>query len=88
MAQRPIACIGDTTSHGGRVVSGSPHSRILGRPVARLGDTVTCPRCRPHRFAIVEGSETHRVDGRPVARDGDRAACGAVLIAARSATTQ
>jgi uncharacterized Zn-binding protein involved in type VI secretion len=49
--------VGDTTTHGGKVVSGSP-TTVWGpekRPIARVGDMVTCPKCKPHLFPIIEG---------------------------------
>ncbi|MNM42832.1 PAAR motif protein [compost metagenome] len=72
--------IGDATSGGGRVITGSPHTDIEGKPVARLGDKATCPR---HKgvFGIVSGDLSIIIDGQPVAREGDRLACGCSLIA-------
>lgn len=87
MSEKPVVCIGDATSHGGQVVSGSASSTIAGRPVARLGDRVTCPKCKPHHFVIASASGNHKVDGLPVARDGDSVSCGAVLMASRDALT-
>ncbi|CAN5379697.1 PAAR domain-containing protein [soil metagenome] len=87
MSEKSVVCVGDDTSHGGKVVSGSASSTIAGRPIARLGDRVTCPKCKPHHFVIASASSNHRVDGSLVARDGDSASCGAVLIASRDALT-
>ncbi|MBC8824582.1 PAAR domain-containing protein, partial [Escherichia coli] len=39
---RGIIRVGDATSHGGQVVTGSAVSEVMGRPVARLGDTCIC----------------------------------------------
>jgi uncharacterized Zn-binding protein involved in type VI secretion len=87
MAERPIVCIGDSTSHGGTVVSGSTSSTIQGKPIARLGDQVNCPKCKPHNFVVSSASSNHTVDGLPVARDGDSVSCGATLMASRDAQT-
>lgn len=73
--------LGDTTSHGGVVISGSPTTSIEGRPVARLGDMVTCPICKPHVFPIVEGDVTFTDNYMAVALHGHKTACGATLIA-------
>ncbi|MGL0786745.1 PAAR domain-containing protein [Xanthomonas translucens] len=35
--------VGDPTSSGGRVVTGSPYTDIEGAPVARVGDKAVCP---------------------------------------------
>lgn len=47
--------LGDMTSHGGVVVSGSPTNTWHGVAVARMKDVVWCPRCPPHLFEIAEG---------------------------------
>ena len=87
MAEKPIVCLGDSTSHGGKVLSASPSSSIQGKPIARLGDKVSCPKCRPGNFVISSASGNHQVDGKPVARDGDAVSCGATLIASRDSRT-
>ncbi|MGY0610782.1 PAAR domain-containing protein [Luteimonas sp. A501] len=71
--------VGDATTHGGRVVSGSPSTDIEGKPVARMSDAVACPKCGP--TTIVSGDATILVDGQPLARHGDSTTCGATLIA-------
>jgi len=82
--------LGDTTSHGGTVVSASGAGRMIidGIPVACLGDMVSCPKkgCKG-TFAIIEGSSgpDTELDGKPLAREGDKTACGAVLISAGQA---
>lgn len=83
---RPFIAIGDRTSHGGRVVGGTPAVTTRGRPVARLGDPVTCPVAGHGTNVISSGDPALIVMGRPVAREGDVTACGATLIASQSAT--
>jgi uncharacterized Zn-binding protein involved in type VI secretion len=71
--------IGDRTSHGGAVVSGDPAWTIDGQPIARVGDTVTCPRCK-RKTTIVSSRFPTVIDlGRPVAYDQDITDCGAIL---------
>lgn len=88
MSSRPIVqgraqiLIGDTTSHGGVVISGSPTTTVQGRPVARVGDMVTCPLCKPHVFPIIEGLPMFTDNHMAVALHGHKTACGATLIAA------
>jgi len=72
--------LGDPTTHGGEVVSASPTTIINGKPVARLGDSVTCPRPGHGNGVIVEGDPAWLVDGRPVALEGHKTSCGASLI--------
>lgn len=76
---RPVIRVGDSTSHGGAVEEGSAHFIVDGKPVARVGDKVSCPL---HGGTTIDsGSETYVTDGRPTARDGDTTACGATLTA-------
>jgi uncharacterized Zn-binding protein involved in type VI secretion len=79
---------GDTTSHGGRVLACDPANMDCGRPIALLGDKVSCPRCGGV-FPIVgvKNELNMSFDGRPVATEGDKTACGATLIASQSDST-
>ena len=72
--------LGDPTTHGGTVVSASPTVIINGKPVARLGDSVTCPLPGHGVVTIIEGDPNWLVDGRPVALEGHKTSCGAALI--------
>jgi uncharacterized Zn-binding protein involved in type VI secretion len=75
--------LGDSTSHGGVVLSGSPSYFWQGIPVVRQGDRVFCPRCKPHFFEVAEGLQ-YCTDGDarlPLAMDGHRTTCGASLQA-------
>lgn len=75
--------VGDTTTHGGKVVSGSPLT-VWGpakKPIARVDDMVTCPKCKPHLFPIVEGESFFTDSHMAVALHGHKVACGALLIA-------
>jgi uncharacterized Zn-binding protein involved in type VI secretion len=40
-----VIVLGDKTTHGGEVITGSAKVSLLGKPVACVGDQVTCPRC-------------------------------------------
>lgn len=75
-----IILVGDKTSHGGEVISGSGTYSWNGRKVARVGDKVSCPKCKG-TFAIAEGSGTHSDNGKAVAFHGHPTTCGATLIA-------
>ena len=39
----PISRIGDTSDHGGTIITGSTGFDIAGVPVARVGDILACP---------------------------------------------
>jgi len=75
--------VGDTTSHGGKVLSGSPSSTWSDAeiPIARKGDPVTCPLCAPHLFEIAEGLDGCDDFGQLMAVEGHKTTCGAILIA-------
>lgn len=83
----PLIRLGDATSHGGSVVGASAYTDSDGKPVARMGDAVTCPRKGHGTNAIVSGDATLIVDGKPVARHGDVTACGATLISSQQSST-
>ncbi|RAF00620.1 PAAR domain-containing protein [Burkholderia multivorans] len=79
---------GDTTSHGGRVLACDPTNTVEGKPLALLGDMVSCPRCGGVYPIVKVKTELHMTfNGRPVASDGDMTACGATLIASQGAAT-
>lgn len=85
---RPFILTGDQTDHGGVVIEGAQASEVDGRRIARVGDTVTCPR-KGHggTTTIVSGDPNVLIDGRPAARHGDKCACGATLIASQSSAS-
>lgn len=74
---------GDSTTHGGKVISGSDRIKIRGRRAARKGDLVSCPLHGNNE--IIEGSDRMKDKGIPMALDGHRAQCGCVLIASSGA---
>ncbi|WP_368865841.1 PAAR domain-containing protein [Stenotrophomonas maltophilia] len=78
---RMLIVVGDALQTGGSVLTGSPHTDIEGRAVARVGDRVICARHGPG--SIVSGDATLVIDGQPVARDGDRASCGCALVSGK-----
>lgn len=77
-----IIRLGDSTSHGGKVIEGSPFDICMGKPIAYIGHKVQCPKCKG-LFPIVEGAPTTTFYGKGVALAGMHTACGAVLIASQ-----
>jgi uncharacterized Zn-binding protein involved in type VI secretion len=71
--------VGDTTSHGGTVITGDPTWTIDGIPVARVGDTVFCPLCQRTTVIVSSRFPTLTDNGMPAAYDQDHTDCGAVL---------
>lgn len=70
--------LGDSTSHGGKVISAHKPTD-MGKQIACVGDMTTCPKCKGN-FPIVEGDSTYTIEGAAVALDGHKTACGASLI--------
>ncbi len=74
--------VGDPTSSGGSVVTGSPFTDIDGIPVARVTDQATCPSHKGS-YPIVDGDNTLIVDGQPVALHGSSLSCGCKVLSAQ-----
>lgn len=82
--------VGDTTSHGGKVITGSETHTIGDKQIARLHDLVDCPKSypdgRPHGInKIIEAHPTVTIDGRRVALHGHHTECGCTLIGSATA---
>ncbi|WP_426343956.1 PAAR domain-containing protein [Pseudoduganella sp. R-32] len=71
--------LGDTTSHGGKIIMADPTFKVLGKPIACEGHMTMCPKCRG-MFPVKVGSSERKHKGKAVAYEGDQAACGAKLI--------
>lgn len=74
--------LGDSTSSGGTVITGSPFTDIDGKPVARINDMATCP-AHKGTFPIVDGDSTTIIDRQPVALHGSALACGCKVLAVK-----
>lgn len=72
--------LGDPTSGGGTVITGSAFTDIDGIPVARVNDSATCPT-HLGTFPIVDGDSTTIIDGQAVAVHGSTLACGCKAMA-------
>ncbi|WP_426177984.1 PAAR domain-containing protein [Massilia sp. TWR1-2-2] len=81
-----IIRLGDPTSHGGKVIEGSPADICHGKPIALVGHRTFCPQCKGI-FPIIEGAPTTTFYGKGVALAGMKTACGAVLIATQLTDT-
>ena len=80
---RAVVRLGDSSSHGGTVITASSRMRVGGVPVARIGDLHSCPVPGHGVTTITAGAARCKVEGSPVARDGDVVGCGAVLVASQ-----
>lgn len=48
---KAVARVGDSTSHGGKILTGHPDVIVNGFPMARVGDKVSCPKCGNNEIA-------------------------------------
>lgn len=71
--------VGDPTSHGGKVESGAEKFMVDGLPVARVGDSCSCPKSGHDKCTIAEGDPNFVIEGRAVAFEGHKTTCGATL---------
>ncbi len=83
----PVVRLGDSTSHGGKVISASTTHLIDGIGIARVGDRVICPMPGHGVNVIVEGAPTYLIGGRMVALQGHHSACGCTLISSLMTAT-
>ncbi len=79
-----LVYVGDKTSHGGVVKTGSSRISLRGRAAARKTDKVTCPLCGDNE--IVEGDDRMMDGDLPLAFHGYRTRCGATLVASSEIT--
>ena len=79
-----VVRLGDSSSHGGTVITASSRVRVGGVLVARAGDLHSCPVPGHGITAIASGAVRCKVEGSPVARAGDAVGCGAVLSASQA----
>ena len=78
--------LNDPTSHGGKVISAAPNSKVLGIAVALQGDQCFCPIKGHDQCKIAEGDPKVLIDGVSVAFEGHKTTCGATLISTVSST--
>lgn len=86
-----IIMVGDLTSHGGRVITGSETHMIGDKQIARLFDLVDCPQKypdgRPHGInKIIEAHPTFTIGDERVAVAGNHTECGCTLIGSATAS--
>lgn len=76
----PVARLGDTSDHGGTIVSASPDTFANGIAIARSGDMHSCP-IAGHGVTAITSSSTTLVNQKGVVRATvDQAGCGAKIV--------
>lgn len=74
-----VSLIGDTSSHGGSIITGSDTTSVQGQPVAREGDLHVCP-IQGHGTTSLSSIQSKLIiDGKPAITVGAVAGCGAVI---------
>jgi uncharacterized Zn-binding protein involved in type VI secretion len=81
-----VARLNDTSDHGGKIITASSNVLCDSIPVARDGDTHSCPIVGHGDTAITAITTHSYVNGRLILTVGARAGCGA-LINSGSPTT-
>ena len=71
--------LNDQTTHGGKVISASSGTRVMGKDAALVDDMTYCPQCKGN-FPIKPAGKGAKHKGRPYAYHDDSTACGAKLI--------
>lgn len=79
-SSQAVIRLGDSTSHGGKVISATATITVHGVAVALEGDMTHCPQCNGD-FAILPSGNGKKNMGRWVAYEGTVTACGATLSA-------
>ena len=76
-----IVCLGDATTHGGKVITATSTLFINGIQVALVGDLVSCPKNGVN--PIQEGDPTATEKGRNVVVNHCQCACGCRVISSQ-----
>ncbi len=79
--------IGDKTTGGGEVLSGSSKMKFKGIGAARLNDPVSCPIEGHSPAYISQGHPTMKDQGTPVAFHDYECSCGCKLISSLNNVT-
>ena len=80
MAQKPIARLGDTSDHGGVIISSASITRVNGILVARVGDLHACPIPGHGVTSILDGSSKFTCEGAITAVVESLCGCGARIV--------
>lgn len=76
---RGVIRLDDKTDHGGKVISATSETIVMGKAAALRDDMTFCPKCKGN-FAIKSDGSGARHQNKPYAYDGDTTECGARLV--------
>lgn len=83
-----VARLGDTSDHGGVIITSASTTKVNGVLVARVGDIHYCPIPGHGNTAIVlTGSSNFKCEGAVTAVVGSLAGCGAAINSGGATTT-
>ena len=74
-----VARLGDTSDHGGTIISASSNVNANGKGVARQGDMHTCP-IKDHGTTPLTAITTKTKNGQLLITVGAKAGCGATIV--------
>jgi len=77
-----LACLGDATTHGGKIISASSTLFVNGIQVALVGDRVSCPKHGTN--CIIEGDSTTFDNGVSVVVNNCLCKCGCRVISSQT----
>ena len=80
----PVARLGDSSNHGGQIITSASKSICEGKLIAMVGCILNCPLHGPN--PIVTGSPQVICEGQKVARTTSLTACGAEIIGGATKT--
>ena len=74
----PVSKIGDTSDHGGAIITGSSSCKINDVPVARIGDILACP-IHGNNPIVSSLAVYAKDDDKLLAHIGSKTQCGATI---------
>ncbi|EBL8291904.1 PAAR domain-containing protein [Salmonella enterica] len=77
-----VVVLGDSTSHGGKVISASSTLDISGKKAMLLNDLVSCPAHGNN--PVIECDASYDESGKGIVVHGCKSACGSVVYAGRA----
>jgi uncharacterized Zn-binding protein involved in type VI secretion len=83
---KPVARLGDSSSHGGQIISSAQKTKVEGKLIARVGDLHSCVIPGHGVTPILTGSPKFIAEGQKVARTGSVCGCGAQIIGGATKT--
>lgn len=81
-----IVRLGDTSSHGGSMITAGSAVMVNGIPMCVSGDLHSCP-IDGHGVTSVTGTASYKSNSKSGVKTGDSAGCGATIVTGSENTT-